>query len=431
MDRDELNCFLYYYDKKSIENKIKSNLARRGPISRFVRSDDILESDILSGTRSVLRVVDERDPDQIRNQYEIGRGEVEVEEEVEEEEEEEGGGGNRMMRVRREKNQRSWYNDSEGRTEKQKNDIMKWRVHHFHNIQFDNKIERKSERESKIISSASATRSNSNFKSLMTSSPELNAATSRNVLSSFQSFSLNLSDSHRTPLSHHRPSQSSSHPLPSHSPSHPPSHSSSHPPHHPPSLTHTPISSPNLNLQPSLTLSGNKCNESTLQNRNHTPFLSSSSKLSYNEIRNLRSRVCVYKDLEDIRKKKEIEKKKNKLSNLQYELLSRAYCYKEQTFCRNRNNHSKINNEIHKEKEDKSASRNENNIFYSIPNTSKINREKKNYIHDLPNISDRNKRRSGTPGSLLNCMQSLGIVIWDHPGVRPTRFEIQVYHRSV
>ena len=151
-----------------------------------------------------------------------------------------------------------------------------------------------------------------------------------------------------------------------------------------------------------------------------------SSKVSHIDVRNLRSRDCISKDLADIRRKKEIEKKENKLSTHKYELLSRAYCYKEQTLPKNHDKYNKIDSKIYNEKENKYENSDRNYISSSISYKSKDTRVKTNYIHDLQNIIDRNER-SGTPGCVLDCMQTLGVLVWDHPGVRPNRYGIKIF----
>ena len=263
----------------------------------------------------------------------------------------------------------------------------------------------------------------------MTSSPKLHTATSRNVLSSFQS-----SDPHTAPpahpLSYHLSSDSSRpHPSSHSSHSHPSSHATTrHSSHSSSNLSpslHPSISFSNLIRQSPSTVSDNGHNDSSIQNT-QAPSVPLSSKVSHIDVRNLRSRDCISKDLADIRRRKEIEKKENKLLTHKYELLSRAYCYKEQTLPKNHDKYNKIDSKIYNKKDNKYKNNDRNYISSSMSYKSKDTRIKTNYIHDLQNISDRNER-SGTPGCVLDCMQTLGVLVWNHPGVRPNRYGIKIF----
>ena len=199
---------------------------------------------------------------------------------------------------------------------------------------------------------------------------------------------------------------------------------------HPNHIYYSPSLSSSLsNPHPQSTLSVHHNNKQLIRHTSQAPTLPLSTHHSLFKIRNLRTKVQIHNNLIDLRKAKEIEKRKKEISHLQYDLLSRTYCYKDQFIGQLRNDNAKKKVKINNDYEDEY----EYKDIYDIKNINRVKIkidnpyqpwntiEKTNHIKRLIEISDLNERRTGTPSCMLACVRDLGILVWDHPGVRPNR----------
>ena len=104
--------------------------------------------------------------------------------------------------------------------------------------------------------------------------------------------------------------------------------------------------------------------------------------------------------------------------------MSSIYCYKENKDNeKNENNDNNENDNYYgdnNEDEDKEMS-----VLFSNTNTPYIPRttyEKAKYRDALAClILSQQQRRSTRSHSVSSCLTALGVIIWDHPGIRPPR----------